>query len=229
MRDARHGKRSQVPQKTASATIWIALIAILTSVDPLTPRNAIHATAYAKIIAIIAMNTGPGIPAFIVQGATRADDVADHDAHGGDHDSGIHPVIKMRRPSDYEFRHARKLDTRGFCSETLAQQRDTNCLRLDRVWRAPRTKLRSRTPASARRKYPPTSPCPTEMRNPPEPTNVIHRKAPGAISAIALTVTPVKPSVGTIFFCSSAILPPSIHGGAVVPRAHAWLPLRAGA
>src|SRR5271163_1711830 len=41
-------------------------------------------------------------------------------------------------------------------------------------------------------------------------TNVIHRNAPGAMSAIALTVTPVKPRVGTIFFCSSAILPPSI-------------------
>jgi hypothetical protein len=50
------------------------------------------------------------------------------------------------------------------------------------------------------------------------------------MSAIALTVTPVKPRVGTIFFCSSAILPPSIHGGRwFVRRAHASLPLRAGA
>src|SRR5438128_12496435 len=35
-------------------------------------------------------------------------------------------------------------------------------------------------------------------------TNVIQRKAPGAISAIALTVTPVRPSVGFIFGASEA-------------------------
>src|SRR5277367_4849871 len=40
-------------------------------------------------------------------------------------------------------------------------------------------------------------------------TNVIHRKAPGAISAIALTVTPVNPKVGFIFgSVDSAILTP---------------------
>jgi hypothetical protein len=41
------------------------------------------------------------------------------------------------------------------------------------------------------------------------------------MSAIALTVTPVKPRVGTIFFCSSAILPPSICGGGGLSAARA--------
>src|SRR5260370_38407485 len=44
-------------------------------------------------------------------------------------------------------------------------------------------------------------------------TKVIHRKAPGAMSAMALTVTPVKPRVGNIFFCSSAILSSSEFAG----------------
>src|SRR5271155_2418706 len=49
-------------------------------------------------------------------------------------------------------------------------------------------------------------------------TNVIHRNAPGAMSAMALTVTPVKPRVGTIFFCSSAILCLlRFHGGGGCP------------
>jgi hypothetical protein len=40
-------------------------------------------------------------------------------------------------------------------------------------------------------------------------TNVIQRNAPGAINAIALTVTPVNPSVGTILVSAeSAILSP---------------------
>ena len=56
--------------KNRSATIWIALIAMLTLVDPFTPWKAIHATAYEKMIAISAMKTGPGTPAFIIEGAT---------------------------------------------------------------------------------------------------------------------------------------------------------------
>src|SRR5580692_2270680 len=40
-------------------------------------------------------------------------------------------------------------------------------------------------------------------------TNVIHKNAPGAMRAIAFTVTPVRPNVGTIFGAScSAIVPP---------------------
>jgi hypothetical protein len=36
-------------------------------------------------------------------------------------------------------------------------------------------------------------------------TNVSHKNAPGAISAIAFIVNPVRPNVGFISACSSAI------------------------
>ncbi len=68
------------------------------------------------------MKTGPGMPAFIDPGAIVPDDVPDHDAHRGDHDAGIHPVVQMRRPSDYELRHARELVSLGPAQERLLRE-----------------------------------------------------------------------------------------------------------
>ena len=45
------------------------LIAILTIVEPFTPRNAMYAIPKAATIATSAMNTGPGVPALMVPGA----------------------------------------------------------------------------------------------------------------------------------------------------------------
>ena len=52
----------------------------------------------------------------------RADDVSDHDAHRGDHDARIHPVVEMRRPADYELRHARELVCLGPAQERLLRE-----------------------------------------------------------------------------------------------------------
>ena len=44
-------------------------MAILTIVEPLTPETRSMPPQYEKMIAISAMKTGPGTPAFIVPGA----------------------------------------------------------------------------------------------------------------------------------------------------------------
>src|SRR5215471_1505722 len=56
-------------------------------------------------------------------------------------------------------------------------------------------------------------------------TNVIQRKAPGAINAIALTVTPVRPSVGFIFGASEAAVigsPSTLHKAELLTLPRDW-------
>src|SRR5438046_1518973 len=52
-------------ENNTRAEIWMTLMAILTAVEPFTPRYAIYATANDMTTATNIMNAGPGLVAFM--------------------------------------------------------------------------------------------------------------------------------------------------------------------
>ncbi len=110
---------------------------------------------------------------------------------------GIDPVIKVRAPADDELREPGIAPGLVVVEERLFGEVIGASRARDTAWPSRRSRRRLPDKAARRRRCRATSPARSRPSS-PGCRKVSQRKAPGAISAMAFIVNPVKPRVGFI-------------------------------